>query len=128
MVRNECPSVDGKTGGTTEAALSSSCWTGVFYFQGEAFMNPTVRIVLIVLGLLIGAAGVIIVYLAPKIVAKSGLAEKKPIDPALAENLTAEQQEKHRFDMAVLDVKIKGLLVAAPGFILLLVMYSYIKI
>ncbi|MGI6334011.1 MAG: hypothetical protein ACOX1A_05270 [Saccharofermentanales bacterium] len=91
-------------------------------------MNPTVRIVLIVLGLLIGAAGVIIVYLAPKIVAKSGLAEKKPIDPALAENLTAEQQEKHRFDMAVLDVKIKGLLVAAPGFILLLVMYSYIKI
>jgi uncharacterized protein YneF (UPF0154 family) len=91
-------------------------------------MNPTVRIVLIVLGLLIGLLGVIIVYLAPKIVAKRGLAEKKPIDPALAENLTEEQQEKHRFDMAVLDVKIKGLLIAAPGFILLLVMYSYINI
>ncbi len=39
-------------------------------------MNPTVRIVLIVLGLLIGFWGVIIVYLAPKIVAKRGLAEK----------------------------------------------------
>ena len=86
-------------------------------------MNPTLQLILRILGLTISGIGIIIVYLAPKIVDHYGLAEKKQLDPRLLEALDSQQQTKYRRDAAILDVKLRGLLVASPGFALILVAF-----
>lgn len=87
-------------------------------------MNETLEIVLKILGAVIGLAGLVVVYGAPKIVDAKKLDEKKQVDPERVANLDEEQVKKFRRDTAILDVKIKGLLIAVPGFIILLIMYK----
>jgi hypothetical protein len=84
-------------------------------------MDPVLKIILIVAGGVLAAFGLLIILAAPTLVAKRGLAAKKTIDPALIEHMAPEEQEKYRRDMAALDVKLRGLIFAVPGFILLLV-------
>ena len=87
-------------------------------------MNPVLRIILLLIGSLSALTGLAVVYGAPKIAERRGLVEKKQIDPRIAENLSTEQLENYRRDMAALDVKLKGLMIAAPGFILLLILFA----
>ena len=87
-------------------------------------MNPVLRIILLVIGFGIALVGLFIVYRAQRIVEKKGLAEKKIVDPKIADNLSPEQLEKYRRDMAVLDVKLKGLMISAPGFIIILFLFA----
>ena len=84
-------------------------------------MSQTIELIIRVFGLLIAAAGLCVVYLAPKIVDKRGLADHKKVPPDLAEAMSPEEQQKHRRDSAILDVKLRGLMIAAPGFILILI-------
>ncbi len=86
-------------------------------------MSKTVILILRILGLTISGLGIFIVYLAPRIVDHYGLAAKKQLDPRLLEALEPEQQEKYRRDAAILDVKLRGLLVASPGFALILIAF-----
>jgi hypothetical protein len=79
--------------------------------------------ILRILGLLIAAAGLIVVYGAPSIVDRKGLAAKKKFDPKYEENLPPEELEKHHRNAAILDVKLYGLLISAPGFILTLIAF-----
>lgn len=84
-------------------------------------MSKTVELIIRIAGLLIAAVGLCVVYLAPKIVDRRGLADKKEVPPDLVEAMTPEEKEKHRRDSAILDVKLRGLLIAAPGFVLILI-------
>ena len=84
-------------------------------------MNETIELVLRILGLVIAACGLVVVYAAPKIVDRRGLAEHKQIPPDMLEMMTPEEKDKYRRDMAVLDVKLRGLLIAAPGFVMILI-------
>ena len=86
-------------------------------------MDPVLRLVLTVIGFVLAAIGLVIVYAAPRIVDKKGLAEKKVIDPKTLEHLPPESHDKYRRDSAILDVKLRGLLVAAPGFILIMIVF-----
>lgn len=86
-------------------------------------MSDTLELILRILGLIIATAGMIVVYAAPKIVAKNGLAEKKQIPPEHLEKMSEEEQKKFRLDSAILDVKLKGLMLAAPGLILILIAF-----
>jgi hypothetical protein len=72
----------------------------------------------------LAVAGLIVIYSAPKIVKKYKLDEKKEIDPQRTENLNEEGIEKFKFDSAVLDVKIKGILIALPGFLVILILFK----
>lgn len=87
-------------------------------------MNEVWIIILKIAGLIIALAGIVLVYAAPKIVDKKNLAEKKQIDPERVAMLTEEEVTKFKRDSAILDLKIKGLLVALPGFVLILVMFK----
>ncbi|MHB8963405.1 MAG: hypothetical protein ACYC5K_09665 [Saccharofermentanales bacterium] len=87
-------------------------------------MGQTVKIILQVLGILVLAVGVFIVYAAPRIVEKRGLDEKKTIDADRAAGLSEEEIKKLKRESAILDLKIKGVLVALPGAILILIMYK----
>lgn len=86
-------------------------------------MDPVLRLVLTIIGFILAGIGLVIVYAAPKIVDKKGLADKKVIDPKTLEHLPPEMHEKYRRDSAVLDVKLRGLLVAAPGFVLIMIVF-----
>lgn len=86
-------------------------------------MSETLELILRILGLIIATAGMIVVYAAPKIVAKKGLAEKKQIPPEHLEKMSEEEQKKFRLDSAILDVKLKGLMLAAPGLVLILIAF-----
>jgi hypothetical protein len=86
-------------------------------------MNPILEIVLMIIGGLFIVAGLLVVYMAPKIVDKKGLAAKKKMDPRWVENLPPEEQEKVRRNSAILDVKLIGLLISAPGFIIVLILF-----
>ena len=77
---------------------------------------------LAVLGGILVLAGVAIVYAAPKIVEKKGLAEKKKVDPERIEGLDDDAKRKFRKESAILDIKVKGILVALPGAILIMVL------
>ena len=91
-------------------------------FRGrEHTVNDILTWILRILGLLVAAAGMAVVYAAPVIVDKRGLAELKKVDPKLMEHYTPEEQAKYKRDSAILDVKLRGLLLAAPGFILILI-------
>ncbi|MDW7658647.1 MAG: hypothetical protein SCM11_15880 [Bacillota bacterium] len=84
-------------------------------------MNETLELIARILGFVIAAAGLAVVYSAPKIVDKRGLAKHKSIPQDMDEKMTPEEKDKYRRDMAVLDVKLRGLLIAAPGFVLILI-------
>ncbi len=86
-------------------------------------MNPTLELILRILGILLAIAGLVVVYGAPRMVDKKGLAEKKQVDPKYLEHLSPEEQEKYKRQAAILDVKLKGLVLAAPGFILILIAF-----
>lgn len=86
-------------------------------------MNETLQIILRILGLAVTAAGMVVVYLAPRIVDKRGLAAKKTLDPKLVEHMTPEEQDKMRRDSAIVDIKLRGALLAAPGLILILIAF-----
>lgn len=77
-----------------------------------------------VIGFGLAIAGMLVVYLAPRIVKKKNLAEKKKIDARIEENLTDEEKERYRRDGAILDVKLKGLLIALPGFAIILYLFA----
>ena len=86
-------------------------------------MNETLELILRILGLALSAAGLVVVYAAPHIVDKRGLVGRKKIPPELVEHMTPEEQDKFRRDSAILDVKFRGLLLAAPGFIMILIAF-----
>ena len=86
-------------------------------------MGDTAELILKIIGLIVGLAGLVVVYAAPKIVDKNGLAEKKQIDPERIANLDEDGVKKFKRDMAILDVKIKGILIALPGFAIILILF-----
>jgi hypothetical protein len=86
-------------------------------------MNETLQLILRILGLATAAAGMLVVYLAPRIVDKRGLAGKKTLDPTLVEHMTPEEKDKLRRDSAIVDVKLRGALIAAPGLVLILIAF-----
>ncbi len=75
-------------------------------------------------GLLIAAAGLLLVYLAPKIVSKRQLADKVQLSSDLFQELSEDEVKKVRRDRAILNLKLKGLLLASPGLILILIGFS----
>ena len=85
-------------------------------------MPPVVETVLTVLGGILVLAGIVIVYLAPKIVEKKKLDETKEIDPERVAGLNEEGISKFRKESAILDVKVKGILIALPGAVLILIL------
>ncbi len=87
-------------------------------------MNATLELILRILGLVIAAGGLVIVYMAPRVVDKKGLAAKKTLPPDMDEMMTPEEKDKYRRDSAILDIKLRGLLLAVPGFVLILIAFS----
>ncbi len=86
-------------------------------------MSMIAEIILKVLGGILAIAGLVIIYGAAKIVDKKKLDEKKVIDPERVAMLDEEQIKKFKRDTTILDVKLKGLLFAIPGFVILLIMF-----
>ena len=86
-------------------------------------MNDTIELILRIMGFLIAACGLVVVYAAPRIVDRKGLADKKQLPPDMQEMMKPEEKEKYKRDMAILDVKLKGLLIAAPGFVMVLIAF-----
>jgi hypothetical protein len=84
-------------------------------------MDETLELIVRILGFIIAAAGMFVVYTAPRIVDKRGLAKRKSIPQDMEETMTPEEKDKYRRDMAILDVKLRGLLLSAPGFVLILI-------
>lgn len=87
-------------------------------------MDPTLQLILRILALAVSAAGIAIVMLAPLIVDRRGLAARKTLDARLVEHLPPEEQEKLRRQSAILDIKLRGLLIGTPGFILILIAFA----
>ncbi len=87
-------------------------------------MDSTLRLALTILGFVFAGIGLVVVYLAPKIVRHYGLADKKKLDDKIMAVLSAEEQAQRKLDSAILDVKIKGLILSAPGFILILIVFG----
>ena len=67
-------------------------------------------------------SGMGIVFFAPHLVKKYKLDEKKVIDPERVEGLDEDGVAKFKRDTAILDVKLKGILLALPGVIIILAM------
>lgn len=86
-------------------------------------MDPTTELVLRILGLMIALSGLAVVFTAARIVDRKHLDEKKEIPPEMQETMTPEEKKIYRRDMAILDVKLKGLLIAVPGFVLILIAF-----
>lgn len=87
-------------------------------------MDPILLLIMRIVGFILAGIGLFIVFAAPKTVDRKGLAAERKIDPGLAERFSPEEQEKYKRDMAILDVKLRGLIFAAPGLILILIAYS----
>lgn len=87
-------------------------------------MDQTLLLILRILALAIAAGGMFIVFLAPTIVDRRGLAERKTLDQKMVAQLPPEEQEKMRRTSAIMDVKLRGLLVSIPGFILILIVFA----
>lgn len=87
-------------------------------------MGRIAEIVLQVLGLLILAVGIFVVYAAPRIVEKRRLDEKKVVDPERTADLSEEDLKKFKREAAILDLKIKGVLIALPGALMILILYK----
>ena len=89
-------------------------------------MGIVLEIILKVIGGLLAVAGLVIIYAAAKIVEVRKLDEKKQIDPERVANLDEEAIKKYKRDSAILDVKIRGVLIALPGFIIILIMFRIV--
>ena len=87
-------------------------------------MNGIAEIILKVVGAILAVVGLVVIYGAPKIVDTRKLDEKKKVDPERVALLDEEQVKKFKREAAVLDVKIKGLLIAIPGFLVLLILFK----
>lgn len=87
-------------------------------------MNDILQLLLKITGGILGLAGLIVVYAAPYIVDKRNLAEKKEIDPEQTAKMNEEEAKKFKRDSAILDVKIKGIMIAMPGFLIILVLFK----
>ncbi|MDD4461588.1 MAG: hypothetical protein PHP94_04670 [Eubacteriales bacterium] len=87
-------------------------------------MSQTTELILRIIGLIIAAVGLAVVYLAPRIVDRKHLDVGRQVDPKVAEHLTPEELANYRRDGAILDIKLKGLLLAAPGFVLILIAFA----
>lgn len=87
-------------------------------------MGQIAEIILQVLGLLILAVGIFVVYAAPRIVEKRKLDEKKVVDPERTAGLSEEDLKKFKREAAILDLKIKGVLIALPGALMILILYK----
>jgi hypothetical protein len=87
-------------------------------------MSETTILILRIAGLVIAAAGIAIIFSARKIVEIKNLAEKRQDDSNLPETMTKEEKARLRLDRAILDVKLRGMLIAAPGFILILIGFA----
>jgi hypothetical protein len=87
-------------------------------------MEEWLDILLRIIGTMIGLAGLVVVYAAPQLVKKYKLDEKKSIDPERLAVLDESEIAKYKFDTAVLDIKLKGLILAMPGFVLLLILFK----
>ncbi|MHB1453272.1 MAG: hypothetical protein ACYCYM_04870 [Saccharofermentanales bacterium] len=87
-------------------------------------MGQIAEIILQVLGILILAVGIFVVYAAPKIVEKRRLDEKKVVDSERTADLDEEGLKKFRREAAILDLKIKGVLIALPGALMILILYK----
>lgn len=86
-------------------------------------MGEEFELILKIIGLLFVAAGVVVIFLAPRIVDRKGLADKKKEDPRLTAMMDEEQKTKFKRDAAIVDVKLKGLLLASPGFVIVLILF-----
>ena len=82
-------------------------------------MDPILKIVLEVLGGIIAFIGLLIVYMAPRIVDKRGLAEKHKVDPRMLEHLPPDQLDRYKRDGAILNVKLVGIAFAVPAMLLI---------
>ena len=87
-------------------------------------MGQTLQTILQAAGVLILILGIAVVYAAPKIVDKRKLDERQAPDPERIAGLNEEGIRKFKRDAAILDMKIKGVLIALPGAILILVLYK----
>ncbi len=88
-------------------------------------MDRTLEIVLKILGIVIMAAGFVLVYAAPKIVDKYRLdAKARPAPDQAEEGMDEEQLRKIRRESAILSLKIKGVLIALPGALMILILYK----
>jgi hypothetical protein len=77
-------------------------------------MDPTLKLVLEILCGVAALVGLVIVYAAPAIVDKRGLAAKHKVDPRILEHLPPEQLDRYRRDGAILNVKLVGVGIAVP--------------
>jgi len=82
-------------------------------------MDPILKIVLEILGGIVAFVGLIVVYAAPAIVDKRGLAAKHKVDDRMVEHLLPEEVEKYKRDGAILNVKLIGVGIAVPAMLLI---------
>jgi len=82
-------------------------------------MDPNLKIVLEILGGIVAVLGLVVVYAAPAIVDKRGLAAKHRVDPRMVEHLLPEEVDKFRRDGAILNVKLVGVGFAVPALLLI---------
>lgn len=85
-------------------------------------MSPL--IFLKVLAIVLIVVGVGIVAVAKFIVKRRSLADRAELPEGQRQSLSVDEQAKQRFISAVLRVKLQGLAVALPGFILVLVLFK----
>lgn len=76
------------------------------------------------IALILVLGGGIIIYLAPRIVRKRGLDAHVQLTPEQEESFDEAGQQKYRFVQATLKIKLYGLLLAMPGFILVLLLFK----
>lgn len=77
-----------------------------------------------VLAIVLIVVGVGIVAAAKFIVKRRNLADRVELPEGQRQSLSVDEQAKQRFISAVLRVKLQGLAVALPGFILVLVLFK----
>ncbi len=86
-------------------------------------MPDLLRIILTVFSAVSILSGMLLVFAAPLLVKKKKLDEKKVVDPERIEGLDEEAIRKFKRDSAILDLKVKGVLIALPGAIIILVLF-----
>lgn len=84
-------------------------------------MNEFWKILMIAVGAVLTLVGLVVVYAAPAIVDRKGLAANRKVDPKILENLPPEEIDRYRRDGAILDLKIKGVAFAVPGMLLIVI-------
>ena len=68
---------------------------------------------------IVAFVGLIVVYAAPAIVEKRGLAAKHKVDDRMIEHLLPEEVDKYKRDGAILNVKLIGVGIAVPALLLI---------